>query len=52
MYDNQLTVFGGMGTGTDPRSIEVYNGISWDISKDILVNDFTMGVLVDAKCPA
>ena len=47
MYDNQLTVFGGYGAD---RSIEVYNGTSWDISNDILAKDFTFGVLVEAKC--
>ena len=50
VYDNQLTVFGGFGE--DPRSIEVYNGKSWDISNDILAKDFTFGVLVEAKCAA
>ena len=49
VYDNQLTVFGGMGT--DPRSIEVYNGTSWFMS-DSLAKDFTNGVAVEAKCPA
>ncbi|XP_023348030.1 kelch-like protein 12 [Eurytemora carolleeae] len=49
VYDNQLTVFGGYGT--DPRSIEVYNGISWENSKDTLTKDFYQGVLVGAKCP-
>jgi len=50
VYDNQLTVFGGHGTGS--RSIEVYNGTSWDISYDILAKSFTFGVLVEAKCAA
>ena len=50
VYDNQLTVFGG--DGKDPRSIEVYNGRSWDISNDILAKSFTYGVLVEAKCAA
>ena len=50
VYDNQLTVFGGYG-GYD-RSIEVYNGTSWDISKDILAESFIFGVLVEAKCAA
>ena len=50
VYDNQLTVFGGSGTGS--RSIEVYNGKSWDIYNDILAKDFTFGVLVEAKCAA
>ena len=34
-----------------PRSIEVYNGISWENSKDTLTKDFYQGVLVGAKCP-
>ena len=50
VYDNQLTVFGG--TGADDRSIEVYNGTSWDISNDILEKSFSFGVLVEAKCAA
>ena len=35
-----------------PRSIEVYNGTSWVTSDDSLAKDFTIGVLVEAKCPA
>ena len=52
VYNNQLTVFGGYWKGQESRSIEVYNGKSWDISKDTLAERFYEGVSVEAKCAA
>ena len=52
VYDNQLTVFGGYWKDQESISIEVYNGKSWDISKNTLAQKFTEGVSVEAKCAA